>query len=101
MARTSRAKNGDPEVGAEERGDAAKALSAIGIEVYDQNGAYQDFSVTLDQLSAKWDQLTDSQREKKRPKSYRYGRFLFASYIGNNIVILGEPYYPAGVHRTI
>lgn len=75
MARTSRAKNGDPEVGAEERGDAAKALSAIGIEVYDQNGAYQDFSVTLDQLSAKWDQLTDSQREKNALSHIDMGAF--------------------------
>lgn len=46
----------------EDRGEAAKALASIGIEVYDQNGAYQDFSVTLDELSAKWDSLTDAQR---------------------------------------
>ena len=62
LARTSRSKSADSDVSLEDRGEAAKALASIGIEVYDQNGAYQDFSVTLDELSAKWDSLTDAQR---------------------------------------
>lgn len=62
LARTSRSKSADSDVSLEDRGEAAKALASIGIEVYDQNGAYQDFSVTLDELSAKWDNLTDAQR---------------------------------------
>ena len=63
MARTSRSKEADDETTLADRSDAAKALSNIGIEVYDANGVYQDFSVTLDELSAKWDQLTDAERE--------------------------------------
>lgn len=26
---------------------------------------------------------------------------MIASYIGNDMVILGEPYYPTGVHKTV
>lgn len=62
MARTSRSKSADPDVTAEDRGEAAKALSGVGIEVYDENGQYQDFGKTLDELAAKWDTLTDAQR---------------------------------------
>lgn len=62
MARVSRSKNADENVTAEDRGEASKALSNIGISVYDQNGAYQDFGKTLDQVSEKWDQLTDAER---------------------------------------
>ena len=61
LARASRST--DPDTTLEERSEAAKALSRIGIELYDDNGVYQDFSVTLDELSAKWDQLTDAERE--------------------------------------
>lgn len=63
MSRTSRSKSADEDTTLADRSEAAKALASIGIEVYDQNGAYQDFSVTLDQLSAKWNDLTDAQRE--------------------------------------
>lgn len=62
MSRVSRSKSADDETTLADRSEAAKALANVGIEVYDQNGTYQDFSVTLDQLSAKWDQLTDAQR---------------------------------------
>lgn len=62
MARTSRSKSADPDVTAADRGEAAKALSGIGIEVYDQNGQYQDFTKTLDELAERWDILTDAQR---------------------------------------
>lgn len=63
LARTSRSKTADSDVSAEERGQAAAALSSVGIDVYDENGEYQDFGKTLDELSAKWDDLTDAQRE--------------------------------------
>lgn len=63
LARTSRSKTADSDVSAEERGQAAAALSSVGIDVYDENGEYQDFGKTLDELSAKWDTLTDAQRE--------------------------------------
>lgn len=62
LARTSRSKTADSDVSAEERGQAAAALSSVGIDVYDENGEYQDFGKTLDELSAKWDTLTDAQR---------------------------------------
>jgi len=62
MARTSRSKTADENVTDEERSNAAKALSSIGISVYNQNGEYQDFSKTLDELAAKWDVLTDAQK---------------------------------------
>lgn len=62
LSRVSRSKEADPDTTLEDRGEAAKALSALGIEVYDQNGVYQDFSVTMDQLTEKWNTLTDAQR---------------------------------------
>lgn len=62
LARTSRSQSADLDVSDEDRSKASKALSAIGISVYDQNGEYQDFSKTLDQLSEKWDQLSKSQQ---------------------------------------
>ncbi len=62
LARTSRSQSADLDVSDEDRSKASKALSAIGISVYDQNGEYQDFSKTLDQLSGKWNQLSKSQQ---------------------------------------
>lgn len=62
LARTSRSKSADDDVSAEDRGEAAKALSNIGIDVYNDKGEYQDFSKTLDELANKWDTLTDAQR---------------------------------------
>lgn len=62
MARTSRAKNADEGVSAADRSKAAEALSNIGVEVYDANGAYQDFGTTLDQVADVWDTLTDAQK---------------------------------------
>lgn len=62
MARVSRSKSAEDDADPKARGDAAKALANIGINVYDTNGAYQDFSVTLDQLAEKWDTLTDAQK---------------------------------------
>ena len=60
LARTSRSKSADEDVSADDRSNAAKALKSIGIDVYNANGEYQDFSVTLDQLSSKWDGLSDA-----------------------------------------
>ncbi len=60
LARTSRSKSADEDVSADDRSNAAKALKSIGIDVYDANGEYQDFSVTLDQLSSKWNGLSDA-----------------------------------------
>lgn len=62
LARTSRSKTADLDVSDEDRSDASKALSSIGISVYDENGEYQDFSKTLDQLSEKWNTLSKSQQ---------------------------------------
>lgn len=75
LARTSRSKSADEDTTLEDRSDAAKALANIGIEVYDENGAYQDFSVTLDQLTEKWDGLTDAQREKNALSHIDMGAF--------------------------
>lgn len=73
MARTSRSKDPSSDVSAADRGEAAKALSGIGIEVYDQNGQYQDFTKTLDELADKWNVLTDAQREMQNLSLVRYG----------------------------
>ena len=62
LARTSRSKSADLDVSDEDRSAASKALSSIGISVYDENGEYQDFSKTLDQLSEKWNTLSKSQQ---------------------------------------
>lgn len=62
MSRVSRSKDADEDTTLEDRSDAAKSLAAIGIQVYDDAGTYQDFSKTLDQLAAKWETLTDAQR---------------------------------------
>lgn len=62
LARTSRSKSADLDVSDEDRSNASKALSSIGISVYDENGDYQDFSKTLDQLSEKWNTLSKSQQ---------------------------------------
>lgn len=62
LARTSRSKSADLDVSDEDRSNASKALSSIGISVYDENGEYQDFSKTLDQLSEKWNTLSKSQQ---------------------------------------
>ena len=62
LARTSRSKSADLDVSDEDRSNTSKALSSIGISVYDENGEYQDFSKTLDQLSEKWNTLSKSQQ---------------------------------------
>lgn len=80
MSRVSRSKEADEDTTLEDRSDAAKALANVGIEVYDENGAYQDFSVTLDQLSAKWDQLTDAQRGLYSLSQYDMGIYYRALY---------------------
>ena len=62
LARTSRSKEADPDTSAKDRSKAAESLKDVGINVFDINGNYQDFGTTLDQLSEKWDTLSDAQR---------------------------------------
>lgn len=62
LARTSRSKTADENTTAAERSKAAESLADLGINVYDTNGAYQDFGKTLDQVSDIWDTLTDAQQ---------------------------------------
>lgn len=62
MARLSRSKSADADVTDDDRSNAAKAFGSIGISLYDENGKYQDLSKTLDQLSVKWKDMTDAER---------------------------------------
>lgn len=65
LARVSRSKtdeNGE-DVSAEDRSTIAKAYKEVAdIDLYSIDGEFQDFGKTLDQLSEKWDTLTDSQK---------------------------------------
>ena len=75
LARTSRSQSADLDVSDDDRSKASAALKSVaGISVYDENGEYQDFSKTLDQLSAKWDTLSKSQQSYVKiiqPKSLK------------------------------
>lgn len=62
IARTSRSKSADPDVTAEERSNAAAAYKSVGIDLYDNQGNYKNYTDTLDELASKWDTLTDAQR---------------------------------------
>lgn len=62
MARMSRSKSADEDVTNEDRSNAAKAYKTVGIELYDEKGQYKDINETLDELSSKWNTLTDAQR---------------------------------------
>lgn len=74
MARISRSKSADEDVSDEDRSNASKAYSSIGIKLYDDKGEYQDINKTLDELAAKWDTLTDAERKFRYYLSrIRYG----------------------------
>lgn len=63
MSRISRSKNADSETSADDRSNAAKAYKEVaGIDLYDSNGQYKNLDETLTELAAKWDTLTDAQR---------------------------------------
>lgn len=62
MARISRSQSADPDVTAEDRSKAAAAYKSIGIDLYDKNGQYQDLNKTLDELYAKWGDLSDAEQ---------------------------------------
>ena len=62
MARISRSKSADEDVSDEDRSTASKAFSSVGISLYNEKGQYKDINDTLDELAAKWDTLTDAQR---------------------------------------
>ena len=61
-SRISRSSSGDEDVSEEDRSKASAAYSSIGISVYNDDGSYRGLSTILDELSAKWDELTDAQR---------------------------------------
>ena len=61
-ARVSRNKVGDEEVSSEERSATAKAYGSVGINVYNDDGSYRGLANILDELSEKWDTLTDAQK---------------------------------------
>ena len=62
MARTSRSSSGDDSVSDDDRSKASAAYKSVGISLYNDKGEYKDYSETLDELSAKWDKLTDAQK---------------------------------------
>ena len=61
-SRISRSSSGDEDVSEEDRSKASAAYSSVGISVYNDDGSYRGLSTILDELSAKWDDLTDAQR---------------------------------------
>lgn len=62
FSRISRSSDADAETSLADRSKAAKAFHSVGIDLYDKNGMYQDLTVTLDQLSAKWAEMTDAEQ---------------------------------------
>ena len=62
LARISRSKSADESVTDADRSNASKAFSSVGISLYNNKGEYKDINETLDELSAKWNNLTDAQR---------------------------------------
>ena len=61
-SRISRSSSGDEDVSEEDRSKASAAYSSVGISVYNDDGSYRGLSTILDELSTKWDDLTDAQR---------------------------------------
>ena len=61
-SRISRSQSGDEDVTSEDRSKTAKAYSSVGINVYNDDGSYRGLANILDELSDKWDTLTDAQR---------------------------------------
>lgn len=51
------------EVSNEELSNASKSLHEVGIEVYNADGSFRELDVILSELSARWDGLTDAQKE--------------------------------------
>lgn len=62
MARISRSKSADSDVSDADRSNAAKALASVNISTYDNKGNFKDLEEILDELSGKWNNLTDAQR---------------------------------------
>lgn len=62
LARISRSKSADEDVSDEDRSNAAKALASVDISTYDNQGNFKDLDDILDELSEKWQSLTDAQR---------------------------------------
>lgn len=62
LARISRSKSADESVTDADRSNASKAFSSVGISLYNSKGEYKDINETLDELSAKWADLSDAQR---------------------------------------
>lgn len=62
LARISRSKSADESVTDADRSNASKAFSSVGISLYNSKGEYKDINETLDELSAKWEDLSDAQR---------------------------------------
>ena len=62
MARISRSQSADEDVTDEDRSNASKAFSSVGISLYNSAGEYKDINETLDELVSIWDELTDAQR---------------------------------------
>lgn len=61
-ARISRNQVEDEEVSSADRSKTAKAYASVGINVYNDDGSYRGLANILDELSVKWDTLTDAQR---------------------------------------
>lgn len=62
MARISRSKSADSDVSDADRSNAAKALASVNISTYDNKGNFKDLEEILDELSGKWKNLSDAQR---------------------------------------
>lgn len=63
FARISRSKSADPDVTEKDRSQAALAYKEVaGIDLYDKKGQLKNMPDTLDELAAKWNELTDAQK---------------------------------------
>lgn len=62
MARISRSKSADSDVSDADRSNAAKALASVNISTYDNKGNFKDLEEILDELSSKWKNLSDAQK---------------------------------------
>ena len=63
MTRLSKASTMDETVDNSTLSKASEALDKIGIQVYTTSGEYREFDTIMTELAAKWDGLTDAQRE--------------------------------------
>lgn len=62
FTRTSKVGELSDEVDNETLSKASESLHQIGVEVYNLDGSYRKFDTIMQELSSKWDNLTDAER---------------------------------------